>query len=148
MKLEACLVCLAFLASAVMAQQAPISKWMTQQTPINGNDGVALTDQQMAAYSARALLGSGAAANSLGMHFSAARGNRQLAEYWYHISAENGDAGGEFAYGSMLFEDSSENEARAIFWLEKSSRQGDGNARRQLTHMMHCPNLVANDPCS
>lgn len=123
------------LPTAVAAQQAPLSTLMKQQTPINGNEGVALSDQQVATYSLQALQGSGFAANQLGMHFLAARGNRKMSEYWYQISAENGDAGGQFSYASMMLEDSVENKARAKFWLEKSASQGDEYARRRLQRM-------------
>ncbi|WP_139350296.1 SEL1-like repeat protein [Rhodanobacter sp. C03] len=148
MKFVVCMFSSILLATAAIAQQAPMSTWMTHQVSINGNEGVALTDQQVATYSAQALRGSGAAANRLGEHFLLTINNRRLAEYWYLISAEDGDAGGQRGYGSMILEDSSENKTRAIFWLEKSASQGDAIARNSLQHIMHCPNLVASEPCS
>jgi len=137
-----------FLATGLAAQQAPMSTWMTHQAPISGNQGVPLTDQQVVTYSEQALQGSGPAANKLGMHFLAAHNNRKMSEYWYHISAENGDPGGELTYGSMIFDDSSDNKVRSLFWLKKSASQGNEYARRQLQQMMHCPNLVDSEPCS
>jgi TPR repeat protein len=136
MRILLCVPFLIFLATAV-AQQAPMSTWMTHQAEINGNEGLALTDKQVAAYSEQALEGSGTAANKLGVHFLASRNNREMSEYWYHISAEDGDSAGEFSYGSMILEDSIKNRMRAGIWLKKSAAQGDDYARRRLQQILH-----------
>ncbi|MBB6187693.1 sel1 repeat family protein [Rhodanobacter sp. MP7CTX1] len=116
-----------FISSHAWGQQNAISMFAD-----TGAEDVALGDAQLTTYSANALRGSGAAANKLGVHFLVARGDRKMAEYWFRISAEDGNASGEFNYGSMILADSSENKARAVFWLEKSASEGNEYAQREL----------------
>jgi TPR repeat protein len=108
-----------------------------EQKAISGSQGMALSDQQTQTYSQQALEGGGDAASRLGMYYLAVQGDRKRSEYWYRISAENGDVGAQRTYGTMLLQDSSENKARAIFWLKKSADSGDTLAKKTLQKLQN-----------
>jgi TPR repeat protein len=118
-------LCFLFFVNAVWAQGYP-------PKVISGVQDMALSDQQISSYSEQALRGDTEAANRLGEYYLMLQGDRHHAEYWYRISAENGDVGAQRSYGEMLLQDSSENKTRAIFWLKKSAEGGDSLAKAAL----------------
>jgi hypothetical protein len=132
MRVALCATLFMFCVSAAQAHEAP--GWWDRPKDINGNADVILSDQQVTAYSQKALSGDSDAANHLASFYLIVGGNRSRAEYWYRISAENGDVGAQRSYGEMLLEDSKD-KTRAIFWLKRAAKAGDSLATEVLQKM-------------
>jgi TPR repeat protein len=127
---------LMFLTGSVVAQQVQQQPYWAR--PRNGNEGLILTGQQIAADSQKALNGDGNAAAELGAYYSVVGGDQAKGEYWYRISAENADPGGQRSYGNLLLQSSKEEDrARAIFWFEKAASGGDSLAKDTLKRLGH-----------
>jgi len=105
------------------------------QHDTTGSEGVILSDLQVKDYSQQALQGDSAAASKLGQFFLMARGDRSHAEYWYLIAAENGSAGAQRSYATMILQDDKNNKSRAIFWLKRASGNGDALATAELERL-------------
>lgn len=60
----------------------------------------------------------------------------KMRRYWVIISAENGDPIGQYNLAMELFSrNGSAERVRAIFWMKKSARQGDGGAKEVLEEL-------------
>jgi TPR repeat protein len=116
---------------------ASAQDWWNKPTVTMGNQDMVLSDAEIQSYSQQALQGDIDAAGKLAGFYLIVQGNRNEAEKWYRISAENGSIAAQRGYGEMLLEDSKKNQnsqskIRGMYWLKKAMDAGDPMARSAL----------------
>ncbi|WP_408951390.1 hypothetical protein [Lysobacter sp. Hz 25] len=95
------------------------------------------TLEMLPAYKAAAYAGSGPAANALSTYYLKADRTGAQEFYWNSVSAENGDAVGQYNVAMDHLEPNSPyfSQRRAIYWLKISAGQGHSLATRVLADL-------------
>ncbi|MDR2409806.1 MAG: hypothetical protein LBE13_17085 [Bacteroidales bacterium] len=84
-----------------------------------------LSDTRLVDYETGALQGNKKAAFMLGMYYDKRKTDRDRAEYWYRIGAQNGSPECQYSLGQILTKkDDKYNRIRGTFWLEQAVKNG------------------------
>ena len=98
--------------------------------PINANEGLRLSENEIIELSEKAKNGDGEAAVSLGIYYEAIEKDREKAAEWFKLGADNGDAVCQWNYAGYL--EDTNNMDEAIIYLKMAAENGDEFAKRRL----------------
>jgi TPR repeat protein len=124
---KALLLSVFWLASqAVYAQNTP-------EQPVNLNQDLVLTQQQLRELAVEAMRGSSEAASKISIFYGFVLLNPIEERRWALIAAENGDPVAQYnVYEDFVNNDTALDRERALFWLKKSANAGYKDAQEKL----------------
>ncbi len=136
-----------WLASqAVCAQNTPAQ-------PVNLNQDLVLTQQQLLELSVEAMRGSSEAASKISIFYGFVLLNPMEERRWALIAAENGDPVAQYnVYEDFVSNDTALDRERALFWLKKSANAGYKDAQEKLKRVEQdgkhalAPHTLKSDP--
>ncbi|SFW28227.1 sel1 repeat family protein [Luteibacter sp. UNCMF366Tsu5.1] len=108
------------------AQTAP-------EQPVNLNQDLVLTQQQLQTLAVEAMRGSSEAASKISIFYGFVLLNPMEERRWALIAAENGDPVAQYnVYEDFMNNDTALDRERALFWLRKSANAGYKEAQEKL----------------
>ncbi|MFZ6655405.1 hypothetical protein [Undibacterium sp. TJN19] len=125
----------AFSNGEAPANAADLAKKQTKKILKNRTVGpMYLSKSEIDTLMTDALNGNGIAANKLGMYFDVGDRNYEKCLYWLGMSAELGNAVGQYNYGYVLLRTKTKNNVeQALKWLELAQKNGQSYAEDGIT---------------
>lgn len=115
-----------FAVQTTYAQTAP-------EQPVNLNQDLVLTQQQLQTLAVEAMRGSSEAASKISVFYGFVLLNPMEERRWALIAAENGDPVAQYnVYEDFMNNDTALDRERALFWLRKSASAGYKEAQEKL----------------
>jgi len=135
-----------FAVQPAYAQTAP-------EQPVNLNQDLVLTQQQLQTLAVEAMGGSSEAASKISVFYGFVVLNPMEKRRWALIAAENGDPVAQYnVYEDFMNNDTALDRERALFWLRKSASAGYKEAQEKLKRVgedgkrASAPHALKSDP--
>ncbi len=121
------------LLSVFWLASQTVSAQNTSEQPVNLNQDLVLTKQQLQKLSVEAMRGSSQAASKISVFYGFVLLNPMEERRWALIAAENGDPVAQYnVYEDFVDNDTVLDRERALFWLRKSANAGYKDAQEKL----------------
>lgn len=123
----------ALLLSVLWLPSQAVAAQNASEQPVNLNQDLALTKQQLQTLAVEAMSGSSKAASKISVFYGFVLLNPMEERRWALIAAENGDPVAQYnVYEDFVNNDTALDRERALFWLRKSANAGYKDAQEKL----------------